>query len=100
MATHKRVHLFQRSSSLGLGAEAGQSGLIGTAVVARALEAEHVREHTHDLVRRPPLVSAIRLGKPWSSAFQQHGGHPPWPYRTIRGGILRYVFSPYFSCSA
>ena len=89
MATHKRIHLCQRSSSPGLGAEAGQSGLIGTAVVVRALKAERVREHTHDLVRRPPPVSlryawhegntktvAIRLG--------------------LRGSIPRYVFSPYF----
>ena len=66
MATHKRIHLCQRSSSPGLGAEAGQSGLIGTAVVVRALEAERVREHTHDLVRRPPPVSlryALRVAR-------------------------------------
>ena len=91
MVTHKRIRLCQRSSSSGgsggLGAEAGQSGLIGTAVVARALEAERACEHTHDLVRRPPPVS---LRYAW------HEGSTVAIRLGLRGGIPRYVFSPYF----
>ena len=84
------LELFGRLGRLGrLGRGGGAKWPHCTAVVARALEAERVREHTHDLVRRPPPVSlryawhegntktvAIRLG--------------------LRGSIPRYVFSPYF----
>ena len=56
-------------------------------LVARALEAERVREHTHDLVRRPPPVS---LRYAW------HEGSTVAIRLGLRGGIPRYVFSPYF----
>jgi len=62
-----------------LGAEAGQSGLIGTAVVARALEAERVREHTHDLFRRPPPVS-LRYAWHEGIVVVFHNKNPPTPF--------------------
>ena len=60
-----------------------------TAVVARALEAERMREHTHDLVRRPPPVS-LRPG-----SFGDDFGTPlPSVFchtcTGIRGGAWRY----------
>ena len=81
MASHKSTDLCQRSSSSGgsgvSGTEAGQSGLFGTAVVVRALEAKRARKHTHDLVRRPPPFS-LRPGSFGhnSDVLTETRGHP------------------------
>ena len=98
MASHESIHLYKRSSSSGgsgvSGAEVGQSGLIGTAVVVRALEAKRVRKHTHDLVRCPSPVS-LRPGS-FGHALNVLADNP-WPSLAMwRGGIVRYVFLPYF----